>query len=435
VVLNTFGSFGDLHPYLGVAIGLRKRGHSVVLATGEIYRQKIEGEGVEFAPVRPNLLPLSTDKHFLARLWHPRKGPEFLFRDVILPALEESYEDLSRASEGADLLVTHAASPAGPILAEKAKLPWLSVALAPSAFFSAYDLPVLGTIPAARHLRRLGPTVARVLIRTAQYVTLAWARDLMKFRVRLGLSPGQHPFFAGLFSPYGTLAMFSRLFAGPQPDWPSQVAITGFPFFDKLGTIKGVDSPSEYWREFLDKGQAPLLFTLGSAAVMHPGAFYHESIQAAHQLGMRAVLLVGGMPHSELPQALPESVCVTSYAPYSELMPKCAAIVHQGGIGTTAQALRSGRPMMVVPWSYDQPDNGDRVRRLGVGITLPRARYACRAAARELGKLLTDHGIARRASNLAAKIRSETGVASACDAIEEALRKYNTSSFGSHIGH
>jgi UDP:flavonoid glycosyltransferase YjiC (YdhE family) len=133
-------------------------------------------------------------------------------------------------------------------------------------------------------------------------------------------------------------------------------------------------------------------------------------------------LLVGrDLPNR--PASLPRGVVAFDYAPYSELFPRAAAIVHQGGIGTTAQALRSGRPMLVVPFAFDQPDNAERARRLGVGRTIARSRYSVASATRELARILDDPSIAARASDVGHTIAREDGVGRACDAIERELAR------------
>src|SRR5262249_15866724 len=155
------------------------------------------------------------------------------------------------------------------------------------------------------------------------------------------------------------LALFSRLLGDKQLDWPPQTVITGFPFYDQDGDA---GMPAEL-AAFLDAGPPPIVFTLGSSAVQDAGLFYEPTIAPARQLGRRAVLLVG-KDSSNRPASLPEGMLAVDYAPFSELFPQAAAIVHQGGVGTTAQAMRSGRPMLVMPYAHDQPDNAARIVRL-----------------------------------------------------------------------
>jgi UDP:flavonoid glycosyltransferase YjiC (YdhE family) len=420
IVLNTFGSFGDLHPYLAIAAQLRQGGHEPIIATSEVYRAKILGEGIGFHPVRPNVAELMDNAAFLRKLWHPRRGTEYLIRDYLLPAVKQSYADLLEACAGADLLLTHTAGYAGPIVAEKLRLPWLSVALQPTVFMSAYDPPVLAPAPWLRHFYGFGRMPFAAVKAIGKHETRRWAEPIFRLRREAGLPETRaNPIFEGQFSPFGTLALFSSHFAQRQPDWPARVHVNGFAFYDRPGTVAGLSFSNhdelDDLDRFLEDGPPPVLFTLGSSAVMQPGSFYQESIAAAQRLGLRAVLLVGA---GSRPQ-LPEFMFAASYVPYSKIMPKSAAIVHQGGIGTTAQALRAGRPMLVVPWAHDQPDNAERLRKLGVGRVIPRAEYTADRAANEISRLLKDDAICERACELAVKIAAEDGVAEACGVIEK----------------
>jgi UDP:flavonoid glycosyltransferase YjiC (YdhE family) len=150
--------------------------------------------------------------------------------------------------------------------------------------------------------------------------------------------------------------------------------------------------------------------------------FYKDSAEAARALGVRALLLIGD-ERNRPAAALPEGVAAFEYAPYGELLPRARAIVHQGGVGTTGQALRAGRPTLIVPHAFDQHDNAARAARLGASRTLRRPRYDAAAAARELRALLDDESYERSAAEVGRVVRGEDGAASACDAIEEVLRK------------
>ena len=174
--------------------------------------------------------------------------------------------------------------------------------------------------------------------------------------------------------------------------------------------------------KFLAEGERPVVFTLGSAVVLDPGNFYQESAETARLLKCRAVLLVGPNPQ---PAPLPEGVVAFGYVRYSELLPKSAAVVHHGGIGTTGQALRAGCPMLVMPYSFDQPDNGARMVRLGAGRTISRKNYLAKRVARELQTLLTDSTYALRAAKIGQRIREERGTEAACNALERLLATEN----------
>jgi UDP:flavonoid glycosyltransferase YjiC (YdhE family) len=313
------------------------------------------------------------------------------------------------------LLVTGELAYAGPIVAEKTGVPWASYVLAPFSFFSGYDPPVLPPYPMLAKVQERVPALGHVVARFARFVTRKWPEPVYELRRELGLEAGRDPIFDAKHSPSLVLALYSRVMGEPQPDWPPAVKVTGFAFYDGTGS-EGTLPPE--LAAFLEAGPAPLVFTLGSAAVMHAGDFYEQSAEAAESLGQRAVLLIGADDRNLPKRKLPDSICVARYAPYSKIFPRASVIIHQAGIGTTAQALRAGRPMLVMPYSHDQPDNARRVRRLGVAEVLGRKQYKAKQAARLIQQLLSEPDYLSRAGTAAAKVAAENGAVAACDALE-----------------
>jgi UDP:flavonoid glycosyltransferase YjiC (YdhE family) len=413
IVLSTFGSLGDVHPYIALGLGLRERGHRVALATHGYYRSKIEEEGLDFFPLRPDADP--DDRELLALAMDVKKGPEKVLRDIVLPALRESYEDLLVASHGADLLVSHPLTFAVPLVAGVLGIRWASAVLSPLGFFSAYDPPVIPAYPGLARLRVLGPRVNRWVMDFGRRTVLPWTEPVRRLREELGLPPGENPIFEGQHSPDLVLALFSSLLGQRQPDWPPQAVEAGHLFYDRHGGPP--DLPAEV-EDFLNAGEPPIVFTLGSAAVINPGTFFVESAAAAQKLGRRAILVA-----AELAEELPKSILLAPYLAYSRIFPRAAAIVHQGGIGTVGQALCAGRPMLVVPFSHDQPDNAARLVRLGVARTINRNRYRAATVAAELERLFDEPSYAEKAARAGEHIRRETGLATACDAIERLLQR------------
>ncbi|HEX4006187.1 MAG TPA: glycosyltransferase [Acidobacteriaceae bacterium] len=419
IVFSTFGTFGDVNPVVALALELKRRGHRPVLAVPEMFRPKVEPLGIEFAPVRPEQDP--NDTRLIATIYDIKHGTETGLREFLFPALRDSYGDLTAAVEadgGADLLVAGELAYAAPLVAEKTHMPWASYVLAPFSFFSGYDPPVLPPYPMLAHLQSAFPPLGHVVARFARRVTRKWPEPVYALRRELGLPRGKDPIFDAKYSDRLALALFSPVMGAPQPDWPRSIKTTGFAFYDGMGDEGRL--PPEL-AAFLDAGPAPLVFTLGSAAVMNAGGFYEESAHAAEMMGQRAVLLIGADDRNLPKRKLPANICVARYAPYSQIFPRASVIVHQGGIGTTAQALRAGRPMLVMPYSHDQPDNARRVRRLGVAEVLGRKNYQAKAAARLIGKLLSEPAYGHRAEQVAAQVAAENGAATACDALESML--------------
>ena len=414
IVLNTFGSFGDIHPYMAIAMELQRRGHTPVVATMEIYREKVEGVGVEFAPVRPDFpQPKEQDQTLIEKIMEPKTGPRFLTEELIFPAVRESYADLLKAVEGADLLITHPAAPAGPLLARKLGIPWISTVLAPLSFFSAYDPPVPPYWQWTRKLSLLGPSVMGFFLGIMK--STYKAKAVTEFRDELGLENTGNPMFEGQHSPTLVLALFSELFGQRQPDWPPQTEITGFCFYEDN---HNVEIPLELTR-FLDNGAPPIVFTLGSSAVWVARDFYEESIQAAKRLGRRAVLLIGD--ERNLPRALPEGIIALDYVPFQTLLPQACAVVHHGGVGTTSHGLLAGVPTLIVPFAFDQSDNAEHARKVGTCRTLYRDKYVAPRVASELDELLRQPSYARRAMEVGQRLKQENGPGRAADLIEEVL--------------
>lgn len=420
ILLTTFGSLGDLHPYLALAIGLRERGHVPLLATHGVYREKIESEGIAFHPVAPDLNEFGDEKTFTRRAFALHGGAKFLIQTVVAEPIRRTYASLEAATDAhrPDLFVTHPLTFAAPLIAEKRGLPYLSVALAPGSMMSAHDPFVFPQAPFISRLQPvLGASNFRRLLSALQRVGYGWTNAVRQLRVEIGLPRSDaDPLFAGA-SPFGTLALFSSVLGAPQPDWFPRTTQTGFCFYDKLSAGSGL--PPEL-SAFLAAGDAPVVFTLGSAAVMDAGTFFVESAEAARRVGARAILLTGKDP-ANVPAFLPPGAIAVPYAPFSELFLSCAVLVHQGGVGTTGQALRAGRPQLIVPHGFDQPDNADRCVRRGVARMVSRYRYNAPAVARELSALLSNPSYAEHAKKLGAIVGRENGVQAACDAIEKTL--------------
>jgi UDP:flavonoid glycosyltransferase YjiC (YdhE family) len=413
IVLTTWGSFGDLHPFLALALELKRRGHRPRVVTCGLYREKVEGEGIEFAELRPDVVDLLTKPELVRRLFDPSRGSEFVLR-YMAAALREQWADVEQSAADSDLIVSHSVTFATHLFAEWKKIPWISVALQPCMFSSRYDMPRLRQFKLLWH--------APIWVRQAAYAAgLAWTRrwfgEYDSLRAEIGLpATAKHPFVELQFSRRGTLALFSPLLAAPQPDWPDNVTVTGFPFFDRHDVSSSSLSASA--EAFLARGEPPLAFTSGSSSVLEPDNFFEVSLRVARALGRRAVLLAGRGHENRL--ALPDGddFLVSAYEPHSQLFPRAAAVVHQGGIGTTGQALRSGVPQLVAAVSHDQPDNGDRVRRLGAGLWMAREQYQFERAKEAIARLLRDVAMRANAQRVGEVVRKETGATVACDVIE-----------------
>ncbi len=415
IVLSNIGTYGDINPLIALALELRLRGHVPVMALPQVYKAKIAPLGLEFHSVRPDIDP--TNCKLVEMIYDVKKGTETGLREFLFPVLRQTYDDFLDAAtkpERADLLLLGELNYAGPIVAEITGIPWASYLLAPLSFFSAFDPPVLPPYPKLARADKVAG-MGRVMKRLARFTTRKWPEPIYDLRSELGLPRGRNPLFDAKHSPQLVLALFSRVLGVEQKDWPPNTLITGFCFYDS--DAGNADLPANL-AQFLEAGTAPVVFTLGSAAVLAAGDFYEVSARAAIKLDTRAVLLVGTDARNRPQQTLPDSICIAEYAPYSKLFSQAALVVHQGGVGTTAQCLRAGKPMLIMPYAHDQPDNARRMKRLKVSRTIQRSSYKPATVARAVRAILDEPEFAQRAAGVAQQIALEDGVKTACDALE-----------------
>ncbi len=415
-LFSTAGSLGDLHPYIAVGRALIAHGHEAVIGAAEDYRGAVEAAGVEFAAVGPSLAAFGGYERLVPQIFAARNGPEYLIRNLVMPHLRAAYDDQWQAAARADVLVSHPLAMTLPLVAQRRGLPWVATVLAPMSFLSAHDPPV---IPGAEWLRALdvfGPRAYVALFGLVKRVVRRWEEPLARFRAELGLPPmNQAAIFDGQFSPLLNLALFDAVLGRPQPDWPGHTRVCGSPAFDGSAPDDAVVQALE---RFLADGAPPLVFALGSSAVWAAGDFWEHATAAAQSLGRRAILVTG----PRRPGRLPPGVCALPYLPYSRVFPCAAAIVHSVGIGTLAQALRSGRPQLLVPVAFDQPDNARRARALGVGRVLPFRKVDARTLAGELQRLLDQPGHVAAAQAVATELAGADGAAIAAGHLIECAR-------------
>lgn len=388
-------------------------GHRPVVATIAFHREMVEGLGLEFHALRPDVDPADTD--LIARVMDPMRGPEVVIRELVVPAVRDAFDDVRKVIADADLVISHPVTFATPIAADLLKVPWISTVLAPTSLFSVHDFPVLPPNPLAMRLARTSPWVARIFMTVIRAVTSNWTAPVQALRKEAGLPDTGLPLFEGQFSPLGTLALFSPIFGPPQVDWPANTVATGFVFHDDTAPMTSEVA------QFLDAGEPPIVFTLGSSATNAAGTFYGESVAAAMAIGKRALLLVGRDPRNQPATPWPATVLAAEFAPHSVVFPRAAAVVHHGGVGTTGQALRSGRPMLVVPHSHDQPDNAFRCRNIGVARVLDARSYSAARVAPLLSALCDEPGYAARSQAVGEQIRREDGVGLASETISRVL--------------
>jgi rhamnosyltransferase subunit B len=411
-ILVPFGSSGDVYPFLGLGAELRRRGHRVTMISTGNFAELAQRAGFEFLPF------MSAEQCFeIIRnpdLWHPRRSLPLLARSSVIPAIPVIYRLIEQLYQpGESAVIAGSLALGARVAQEKLGLHLTTVHLQPMIFRSRHEPPVL---PGLAWLPRLPVLLRPAVFRLMDAVLdRLFAPPLNAFRAGLGLAPVSRVLDQWWHSPDATLALFPNWYAPPQPDWPAQLRCLDFPLYD----AGALESPAGDLEACLADGPAPIVFTSGSA--MATGSdFFAASARACELLGRRG-LLVTKFPE-QLPRTLPALVQHLDYAPFSHLLPRAAAFVHHGGIGTASQALRAGVPQLVAPLSYDQFDNATRLQRLGVSMTLPRARYRATNVVAMLQALLASAQVREHAARCAARFGAGDPLVATVDVIEQGWR-------------
>jgi len=390
-------------------LGLQARGHNVLIAVEEAHRATVAAAGLAVHPLPgDNEAVLLPYRRVLFGDISPVAFTRILLEHSILPTLYETVEALRVACDGADLLVVTMQQAAAGIVADVTGLPWVSLALSPLALPSAsiapYPLPAVLPPPVRSVINRAIWASAR---RTGRRLG---DEALNRVRAQYGLPPRRDALLRGNRSPLLAAVAVSPAFFHPPADWPPQVRTTGFLFWD--APTAWVE-PAEL-ADFLADPRPVVAVSSGSMSPLVGDVFadfYQTSVAAIRRAGARA-LVIGASPAALLAAllaALPVDTLTVPFAPFSTIYPRCAAVIHHGGIGTTAQGLRAGTPALVAPWGVDQHFDAAQVTRLGAGRWLPRRRYTVARTAGMLAELLHRPVYRERAGVIAGRIAREDG--------------------------
>ncbi len=408
ILIFAIGSSGDVHPFVGIGRALLARGHEVFVITSGHFENLVTSAGLGFRM-------LGTAEDFRQAqedmdLWHPLKG----FPTIVKRAMNPSYGPiLTHARElhlpGKSVMLANSVAFGARNAAELLEIPFATVHLAPALFPSSYRQPVVHGMPfgqgAPRFLKSLQWTIA------GKIVDFHVLPELNRFRKSLGLPPARNILRDWWHAPERVIALFPEWFAPPQPDWPPQTRQTGFPMFDE----SGLRSVPPGLLEFLDAGEPPVIFTPGSAMI-GGHVFFEEAVKAMNLTGRRGILL--SPFETSIPKNLPPNVRHFSYVPFGEIVPRAAAMVYHGGVGTCAQTLRAGIPHFIQPMAHDQLDTLSRVRDLGVGDGLHPKHFKADRIAAKLESLLNDPAVSRRAKEVAGQFDPAGWLRETCELIE-----------------
>ncbi|MEY4564473.1 MAG: hypothetical protein RLZZ618_3750 [Pseudomonadota bacterium] len=410
ILIGTLGSHGDVLPFLGLAETMKARGHEVVMVADVHFEPHVRAAGLGFAPMAS-----AGDYERLLRAadMSDMRGAMTLLSSYVADRTPEVHAALKAQLEPGNTVVIGSSLMFGArLLRDTHDVPLATVHLAPAVFRSRHESPRVTGIDVLSWLPGVFKEMAWSL---ADRFVLdpGFARPLNEFRASQSLPPVDHVMRDWIHSPDLVMGLFPEWFAARHPDWPAPLELTGFPLTD---LDRGDPLPASL-AAFLADGEAPIGFTAGSA-IATAADFYAASAQACARLGRRG-LLITQFPE-QLPERLPPGVIHVGYVPFSALLPRLAAFVHHGGIGSTSQALRAGVPQLIRPVAVDQFDNARHVTRLGVGRELLPRHYTADKAAIALDALCKDVALKARCRACAPRVQ-QPSLEWSCDVLLQRL--------------
>ncbi len=390
---------------LGLAVELRRRGHDVTFATSDHFEKTIQECGLPFES-------LGTKEDFAAAianpdLWHPRRAFRHIFNSF-WPALRQQYQIHADRASRETIGITNCFGFGALTAQDKLGIRVITVHLQPAVIWSDHEPPKFAGLVGPRWLKswvyRLGERLA---------IDPIVCPLLNNWRAELNLPPVKK-ITRWWNSPYGVLCLFPDWFAPPQPDWPTPLMQADFPLWNhRSGEPLAGDVEA-----FLQAGTPPIVFTPGSTNV-HGEAFFAAAVEACRLLNRRGILLTQFA--DQIPRNLPGTVAHFRYVPLDNLLPRTAAFVHHGGVGSTSQAMLAGIPQIVMPLAHDQFDNAARIIRLGIGGSLPPRKFTGGRLAEKLDQLLSSPTIASNCRDIAQRLAARNGLSLADDAIEDRI--------------
>jgi rhamnosyltransferase subunit B len=412
VLLFALGSDGDVHPFIGLGLRLRARGHRVTIVANGHFEPLVRRTGFAFVEV-------GTDAEYreilkIPGVWETLKGFRIVAERLILQPMRGIYAIVQEHNIPGETMVAAPATAVGARIAqEHLDVPLVTVCLQPAMIRSFTEPPLFAGLPLSRKMPRAWNRIWFWL--ADQLVTeQVLGPELNAYRAELGLPPIREPLMDWWLSPTRVLGLFPDWFATPQADWPAQTVLTGFPLYDESDAI----ALSPEATAFLDVGDPPIAFTPGSANCQAQ-AFFEAAVDACRRLGRRGVLIT--RYPDQVPGDLPSTIRAFEFLPFSRIFPRAAAVVHHGGIGTSAQALQAGVPQIVMPLAHDQHDNAARLERLGVARSLAPRRFRGTALARQLAALVDSPTVAEGCRQARERFRAHDPLDESCRVIEEAV--------------
>lgn len=414
ITILTAGSRGDVQPYVALGVKLKELGYQVTMPAPEVFKELIMKNGLDFIKTQ------SIDPQEFAKSLSMEEGTRSKNKLILMskmfhelkPYMENSYNEALEACRGSDAIVSTLAYLGAFDIAEKLRIPCIFSMLFPVHSTTAFQAALAPEFFGVGVYNKLTHSL------TEQLIWQPFRTIINHWRIyTLGLKPQVFcgPFKKIYSSTAPVLAGYSPLIVPKPQDWEDTIRVTGYWFLDEE---EGWESDSEL-QAFLSSGPPPIYIGFGSMPVKEPEKITQVLLDALKISGQRGIISAGWGDLGNI--KLPDNVIRVDSVPHNWLFKQVSAIVHHGGAGTTAAALRSGKPSIVIPFVFDQPFWGRCISELGVGGIIKYKELSAERLANLITICTNDEDLRSKARDLGQKIQVENGAANAAEAINDYL--------------
>ena len=415
VTINSFGTRGDVQPYIALGKGLQAAGHYVRITTHRIFEDFVREHELDFSPTEGDPKEVLLTQAMADMGMNPIRLNRWLVKNF-RPVMDDVFRATLNGARGADVLLNSALSFAGWHVAEKLGIPAIAAYLQPATPTRAFHGMSSPAPPAWLPFRGVYNILTTKLANQSFFAMTRPLTNACRAEI-LGLPPIDAGYYWGIdraSAPVPILYGYSPSVIPKPPDWGDFQQVTGYWFLEAAQDYK----PPVALTTFLESGPPPIYVGFGSMIDHEQGQTIRIIIEALGQTQQRAILLGGwgNLGSGELP----DFILRVDSVPHDWLFPRMRAVVHHGGAGTTAAGLRAGVPTAIIPFTADQPFWAWRVHELGVGPKwILRKRLTAQKLAAAIDQAVHDQTMAQRAKEIGEAIRAEDGLEAAVRAVEQ----------------
>lgn len=410
-VIMTLGSRGDVQPYVALAKEMKKRGHEAIICTGESFKGFIEENGIKFAKVYLDIMAMVKTPEGKAVLEGGSQNvlkTIKLTKEVLNPAFRKSFNDFWQNAQGADVIIYHPKALVAVDIAEMLNIPCVSIPLVPMTY-PITEFPNLAISPTGDFGKRLN----RLSYSITKLGDIAFMREINDFRVKTlkieKRKAGAYTYQRGGKHIPIIYPVSPSLFANVK-SWEGKVFLSGFFHLETEQKLE------QNIMDFISKGEKPVVISFSSMPLKNPDFFMGKMVEAVINTGNRAIIISGesGMQFDN-----DDDIMMVKQVPHDILFPHAKGIIHHGGIGTTAIALRSGVPQLIIPFSVDQPFWANRLYKMGYALKPLNEKKMTVSELIFTLKEMENIDNVKRAVEIQNIIAQEDGAGAACNIIEK----------------